>query len=219
MAQLDVQPKHKGPFWIWIVVGLVVIGIIFMLFRGCNKSYRPTALKTNGNDSTLADTTKKAKTTVDPGQPDWDNVEFTLPKSTFDEISDTSVVIRSNANYSIYGLGGNILFGTGESTLQNSADVQLKLIAASLNKRFKNGNIGIYGRTDSTGTVAVNTALAEKRAVAVKEWLVAKAGFASAMITIHALGEAKPLANNGTTSGRQQNRSVEIVAFRDTLKN
>ena len=219
MAQLDVQPKKKGPIWIWIIAILVIIGVIFMLMRGCNKSYRPTALKTTDSDSTLVDTGNKTEKTVATTQPDWEHVNFDLPKSNYDEITDTAIVVSGNTRYTVYGLGENILFGTGDSTLQSNADAKLKLVAASLMKRFKNAQIGVYGRTDSTGTATANKELGAMRADAVKDWLVAKGGFAEAMISVHSLGEAKPIATNRTAVGRQQNRSVEIVAFPKTSKN
>jgi len=210
MAQLDVQPKQKSPIWIWIVLIIVIIGVLFMLLRGCNKSYQPTALKTTDSDSTQADTSSK---TVATTQPDWEAVDFDMPKSTYDEITDTAIVVRGNDKYTIYGLGENILFAADQSTLQANAEGRLKIIAGSLAKRFKNASIGVYGHADSTGTASANKELGEARAEAVKDWLVTNAGMAEGMISIHSLGDTKPIATNETAAGRQQNRSVEIVAF------
>ncbi len=219
MAQLDVQPKQRSPFWIWIVILLVILGVIFMLWRGCNRSYQPQALKTTDSDSTRVDT-NNTSTKIAVTQPDWEAVDFELPRSTYDEITDTAIVVRGGDKYTIYGLGENILFAEGQSTLQGSADGRLKLISASLHKRFNNAVIGVYGRTDSTGASSTNRILGAQRANAVKDWLISKGGFAEAMISVHSVGEAKPIATNGTESGRQQNRSVEIVAFpADTTKN
>jgi outer membrane protein OmpA-like peptidoglycan-associated protein len=219
MAQLDVQPKQRSPFWIWIVILLVILGVIFMLWRGCNRSYQPQALKTTDSDSTRVDT-NNTSTKIAVTQPDWEAVDFELPRSTYDEITDTAIVVRGGDKYTIYGLGENILFAENQSTLQGSADGRLKLISASLHKRFNNAAIGVYGRTDSTGTSSTNRILGAQRANAVKDWLISKGGFAEAMISVHSVGEAKPIATNGTESGRQQNRSVEIVAFpADTTKN
>lgn len=211
MADLDVQPKHKSPIWIWIVLLIVVIGAAFLLMRGCNKSYSPTALATT--DSTTTDTILQANSKVATTQPDWESVDFSLPKSTYDEVTDTSIVVRGNDKYTIYGLGENVLFAPDKSVLQGSAEGRLQMVASSLQKRFKNAALGVYGHADSTGNAEDNKTLSGERANAVKDWLINKAGFAPDMISVHSLGADKPLASNATAKGRQQNRSVEIVAF------
>ena len=65
MAQLDVQPKKRSPTWIWAIVILVLLGIVFMLYRGYNRSYQPTELKTVPADSINADTAKTVTTPTD----------------------------------------------------------------------------------------------------------------------------------------------------------
>jgi outer membrane protein OmpA-like peptidoglycan-associated protein len=215
MAQLDVQPKKRGPIWVWIVLFLVGISILFFLMRGCNRS---APLKTDQSDSTMNDTVVKANSTpVATTQPDWNGIDFNIPQSKYDEVTDTAIIVRGNQKYTIYSLGENILFAKDQSKIQEIAFEQLNQVAASLDKRYhKSVAIGIYGHADSTGTVEYNKTIATERAAAVKDWLVLNAGIAAQMITIHSLGETKPLAPNGTDKGRAQNRSVEIVAFPDS---
>jgi outer membrane protein OmpA-like peptidoglycan-associated protein len=55
--------------------------------------------------------------------------------------------------------------------------------------------------------------LGAERAAAVKDWLVKTGGLDSTLVSIHSLGESKPVASNATAGGRQQNRNVSIVAF------
>ncbi|RFZ84676.1 OmpA family protein [Mucilaginibacter terrenus] len=222
MAQLDVQPKQRSPIWIWIVLAVVLLGVIFLLARGCNKSYQPTALKTTDVDSVGKNSTNNVDSakTVATSQPDWESVDFDLARSSYNEVTDTAIAVRGNTKYTIYGLGENVLFAPNDSKLQGSADGRLQMIINSLNKRFKYAAIGVYGHTDSTGTTEQNRSLGAKRANAVTDWLVNKGGLAREMISVHSLGESQPIAENGSARGRQQNRSVEIVAFpRDTVKN
>ena len=65
------------------------------------------------------------------------------------------------------------------------------------------------GHTDSIGTDAYNQKLSERRAAAVKDYLVSK-GIAASKITTIGKGESQPVATNKTAEGRQKNRRVDI---------
>jgi OOP family OmpA-OmpF porin len=65
------------------------------------------------------------------------------------------------------------------------------------------------GHTDSVGTEAYNQKLSERRAAAIKAYLVSK-GIPSAKITTIGKGETQPVATNKTKEGRQKNRRVDI---------
>ena len=70
--------------------------------------------------------------------------------------------------------------------------------------------LSIEGHTDATATPPHNQQLSERRAAAVKSYLVA-AGTDSARLTTKGLGATKPVATNDTAMGRAQNRRVELV--------
>jgi outer membrane protein OmpA-like peptidoglycan-associated protein len=70
--------------------------------------------------------------------------------------------------------------------------------------------LGVYGHTDNNGADAVNIPLSEKRAAAVKDYLVRK-GLKDGRIEAKGFGSTKPVADNGTEEGRSRNRRVEIV--------
>jgi OmpA-OmpF porin, OOP family len=65
------------------------------------------------------------------------------------------------------------------------------------------------GHTDSIGTDAYNQKLSERRAAAVKDYLVSK-GIPAAKVTTIGKGETQPVATNKTKEGRQKNRRVDI---------
>jgi OOP family OmpA-OmpF porin len=65
------------------------------------------------------------------------------------------------------------------------------------------------GHTDSVGSDAYNQRLSERRAAAVKDYLVSK-GIAAAKVTTIGKGESQPVATNKTSEGRQKNRRVDI---------
>jgi len=70
--------------------------------------------------------------------------------------------------------------------------------------------LGAYGHTDNSGSDDVNVPLSEKRAAAVKDYLLGK-GLAADRIETKGYGSSKPVADNGTADGRSRNRRVEIV--------
>jgi OmpA-OmpF porin, OOP family len=65
------------------------------------------------------------------------------------------------------------------------------------------------GHTDSIGTERYNQKLSERRAAAVKAYLVSK-GIPSSKVTTIGKGESQPVATNKTAAGRQKNRRVDI---------
>jgi OOP family OmpA-OmpF porin len=70
--------------------------------------------------------------------------------------------------------------------------------------------IGVYGHTDNSGSDAVNIPLSEKRADAVKVYLLKK-GLAGNRVEAKGFGSTKPIADNNNESGKSKNRRVEIV--------
>ena len=68
----------------------------------------------------------------------------------------------------------------------------------------------IEGHTDNVGDAAANQALSEKRAAAVKAYLVGK-GVDASRLESKGLGATKPKVSNDTPEGRQTNRRVELV--------
>ena len=109
-------------------------------------------------------------------------------------------------------LPSGIFFDSGKSTLKSGAKKTLDRIAQQLTGDSAI-RVVVEGHTDSTGTAEKNMALSEKRAQAVRDYLVSK-GVPDAQITAAGKGESEPVATNKTVAGRQQNRRVELVITR-----
>ena len=109
----------------------------------------------------------------------------------------------------ILTLKNELLFDAGGATLKPGAQRALDNLAQFLTK-YPDRDIAIEGFTDSTGTKELNQQLSEKRAWSVKAALVAR-GIQSTRIYARGYGPSFPVASNGTPTGRQLNRRVEIV--------
>ena len=144
----------------------------------------------------------------------WARVDWNSPVLKYDEVKSADVNIRGNDQYGIYGLGENVLFETGKAEIRAAAMDNLTQVAASINQRYTDGKVKVYGYTDATGAADANQALSQQRADAVKNYLSAKGNIAADRITMYAEGEARPVASNENAAGREQNRRVEIVAMK-----
>lgn len=91
------------------------------------------------------------------------------------------------------------------------ADTQELEKAVEFVKKYPGYKISIDGYTDSTGPAAYNQRLSERRAAAVKEYLLKHGVEDGERITAKGYGESNPIASNRTKQGRAQNRRAEIL--------
>jgi OOP family OmpA-OmpF porin len=78
-------------------------------------------------------------------------------------------------------------------------------------KKYPGYQVSIEGHTDSIGTDKYNQALSERRAAAVKAYLLQQGVVDSQRIKSVGYGESRPIADNKTTKGRFENRRVQIL--------
>jgi OOP family OmpA-OmpF porin len=76
-------------------------------------------------------------------------------------------------------------------------------------KRYPDMKVEVAGHTDSVGSDSYNQKLSEKRAEAVRQYLIA-AGIPSGNMTAVGYGKKEPIATNDTDEGRELNRRVEL---------
>ncbi len=102
----------------------------------------------------------------------------------------------------------NLEFETGKSVIRKSSLSSLNELVAVMQKRpeFK---LLLAGHTDNIGKPESNLALSKNRTLAVKNYL-AKQGIEPNRIKTEWYGQTKPIADNATPEGRQQNRRVEM---------
>jgi len=104
---------------------------------------------------------------------------------------------------------GDVLFDTARYSLRPNAREALAKFAGIV-LVYPGLTLTIEGHTDSTGTQDFNQKLSEERADGVRDYL-AQQGLAVPSMTALGMGEAMPVADNDTGTGRQKNRRVEII--------
>jgi outer membrane protein OmpA-like peptidoglycan-associated protein len=113
-------------------------------------------------------------------------------------------------------LSADVLFDFDKSDLKAQATDSLTKVATVV-AGYPKAPLLIEGHTDAKGTHPYNVSLSEKRAAAVKTWLVQNAGVDAVRIATSGWGETKPVAPNtlpdgaDNPEGRQKNRRVEIT--------
>ena len=100
------------------------------------------------------------------------------------------------------------LFDFDKSVIKAQGQSQLDALLAKL-ASLNWTAMTVVGHTDSTGPASYNQGLSERRAASVKSYLVGK-GLPASAIEASGRGETAPVADNATSSGRAQNRRVEV---------
>ncbi len=109
----------------------------------------------------------------------------------------------------------DVLFDTGSANLKAGAREKLARVSGILASQV-GLRLEVEGHTDSVGSDASNQSLSERRADAVRAYLITNKIMAETVGTA-GFGESKPVATNDTASGRQQNRRVELVVSGDII--
>jgi outer membrane protein OmpA-like peptidoglycan-associated protein len=119
-------------------------------------------------------------------------------RKIYDELMELGTVI-------LHG----ILFDTGSDALRPESTPTLKEIGM-LMEEHPELKLAIEGHTDDRGDEASNQTLSERRAEAVRAYLVEHHGLSGERLVARGHGEGQPIDTNETAQGRQSNRRVEL---------
>jgi outer membrane protein OmpA-like peptidoglycan-associated protein len=111
----------------------------------------------------------------------------------------------------------DVLFDTGKYSLKPGAREKLAKVAGIL-LAYPGLNIEVGGYTDNVGGDGMNQRLSENRAGSVRDYLVQQ-GVAMNSVSAKGFGNTLPVASNGSSAGRQQNRRVELLVSGDAIGN
>lgn len=127
------------------------------------------------------------------------------------QMAGTGVTVEQNPTTGNIDLvmPGSITFSFNDATLSSSFKPTLDKLATTMNQ-YNQNTITIAGHTDSVGSDSYNMGLSRDRAYSVANYLTAR-GVASSRVNVVAYGESRPVADNSTDYGRQQNRRVELT--------
>jgi outer membrane protein OmpA-like peptidoglycan-associated protein len=109
----------------------------------------------------------------------------------------------------------DVLFDLNQSTLKPGAKVRLAKVAGII-QAYPDLKLQIEGYTDSTGRLEHNQELSERRAAAVRDFLVQQ-GVSISNVSAQGFGPSNPVAGNNTPQGRQMNRRVDLVVNGESI--
>ena len=109
----------------------------------------------------------------------------------------------------------DVLFDFNKYTLKPEARERLARISGIV-LAYPDLRLEIDGYTDSIGSDEYNQTLSDKRAEAVRDYIVTS-GVSMNNVAARGMGKADPVANNTTAAGRQLNRRVEMIVSGDVI--
>ena len=125
------------------------------------------------------------------------------------ELEGTGVSVTRIGDNITLNMPGNVTFATDSSDLSPAFFDVLNSVGKVL-AEFDQTVVEVAGHTDSTGSEQYNQSLSERRAGSVASYLRSQGVISDRLITV-GMGELRPVADNGTSAGRQANRRVEIT--------
>jgi len=178
--------------------------------EGKDKSDAELAAIRASKDKADADFQQQQAEIVKQGKQDLSDSE----KRTADALAALAqlAAVKEEERGLVVTLSGGVLFRSAESTLLSSAQVKLDQVANAL-LAVRARNLIVEGHTDSQGSESYNQGLSQRRADAVRDYLVQR-GYPADRIQARGKGKGSPIADNASPEGRANNRRVEIIIER-----
>jgi outer membrane protein OmpA-like peptidoglycan-associated protein len=185
-----------------------------------NLSANPASIKQDQCTTLTWSTANASSVSIDPGvgRVDPSGSRQVCPDSTTQytitavgegesRTASTTVTVKPKV---IDRLTLHVNFDFDKSNVRSADDAELQK-AVDFVKKYPASKISIEGYTDSIGSEAYNQRLSERRAAAVKEYLLKHGESDGTRIATSGHGESQPVADNSTEEGRFKNRRVEIL--------
>lgn len=121
----------------------------------------------------------------------------------------TGIEVERNGDQISLSLPANVTFPVNSSTIQPDFYAALNDVATTL-VQYPSTAVDIIGHASSDGADDYNLALSQRRADAVRSYLLGR-GMQAVRVQAIGMGETQPIADNATEAGRAANRRVEII--------
>lgn len=125
------------------------------------------------------------------------------------QLQGTGISVTRAGDRIILNMPSNITFATDQDAISPAFFPTLNSVAVVLRK-FNRTLIDVNGHTDSTGSLAHNQDLSQRRAYSVANYL-GDQGIDQRRVSAMGFGPSQPIASNASAAGRAQNRRVEIT--------
>lgn len=103
-----------------------------------------------------------------------------------------------------------LTFASGSADV-SAGDAPLLTKVQRVLTEYPDAAIRIEGHTDSQGSAEANRVLSQRRAIAIREYLLGRLPISSSRIEAVGMGEDRPIASNDDEEGRRRNRRIEII--------
>lgn len=217
----DDETKAAAFPWLrWLLIGLGLLLLFFLLTRACNKNKETSASQTDttttavgaASDTIASDLNgNKAGPEVRVGVDLPGGRKLNVAENSFNYSLAKFLATKGGQLPKVFTFD-NLTFETDSARItpaaQQNVDDLIQIIQA-----YPSLAIRIEGNTDSTGDDAINDPLSARRAEAVKAALV-KAGIEANRVATRELGDSKPVASNETAAGRQKNRRIDVIVIK-----
>lgn len=134
------------------------------------------------------------------------------------ELTDLGIGVDTRGTTLVLSIPAEITFPSGKAALSRQGRDALLVVANTLSRDYPEHNYWIEGHTDtdpiSKANFESNRALSIARAMSVLHFLVEDAGIPDSQCVVAGHGEYRPVAANSSSTGKAQNRRVEIVVHR-----
>jgi len=129
-------------------------------------------------------------------------------------VSDVAMQELTKKLKNVQNEKGPIVFKTGSAEIDAAKCERTMKAIDEIVMKYPGFLVQVEGHTDNVGNAASNMSLSQKRAEAVKAYLIAKYKTEAGRLSAKGFGDTQPIADNKTDAGRAKNRRVDFSVFK-----
>lgn len=201
MAGPDVMSTKRRSIILWMIIGIGLIGVLFLL------THQPNKEELNRTIATIKSTSSHA------AKYKWNTINFNAPAANYNEITSRDIIVKGTNRYAIYSIQEDLLFDRYHSTLRTDAIKALRQITNSIEQRYTNDLIRIYEHTNDSDNEELNLQLTRQRVEAIRNWILQNSNISAEQLTIQPIGDKWSVEVLQNIEDPLKNCRVDIVAI------